>query len=68
MVTIFRAHFHFLPVNPQILRAFLQRAPVRSFALIPDQQHRVFRVRQTLHQMMQNPAAGSHATRGNNDA
>ena len=32
----FRVYFYFLSMNPQILGALLQRATIRSFALIAD--------------------------------
>src|SRR5580698_11500580 len=49
-------------------RAALNDEAARSRRLKTDKNHRIFRVRQPLRQMVQNTPTGHHATRRNNDA
>ena len=62
-----RGHRHQLTLNLDVLGAVQQLAPACPFRLVPDEQHRVVRVRQPGQEMMQHAAAGRHAARGDDD-
>src|SRR5712671_1373957 len=64
----FRVDDHFLAEKAQGFRAFLQRATASTLGLKACEDDGIARVGQTLGEVMQNTAAGDHATGGYDDA